>query len=99
VIPSASFRGSWGGYLTIFLAADGVQYGTLKTGPDGGTEQDVGTWHITTDGQFCSRWHVWGSRREGCSAVYREGETFEFYRKDRLDKGVFRRVLGNPEGY
>jgi hypothetical protein len=88
-----------GGHLTIFLAADGVQYGTLKTGPDGDTEQDVGTWHITADGQFCSRWNVWGGRREGCSAVSREGETFEFYRKDRLDKGVYRRVSGNPEGY
>jgi len=88
-----------GGHLSIFLAADGVQYGTRKTGPDDGTEQDVGTWHITADGQFCSRWNVWGGQWEGCSAVYQEGETFEFYRKDRLDKGVYRRVSGNPEGY
>ena len=43
--------------------------------------------------------NVWGGRWEGCSAVYREGETFGFYRKDRLDKGVYRRVSGNPEGY
>jgi hypothetical protein len=31
--------------------------------------------------------------------VYREGETFAFSRNDRLDKGVYRRVPGNPEGY
>ena len=34
----------------LFLAASGVQYGASK----GGTEHDVGTWHITADGQFCN---------------------------------------------
>jgi hypothetical protein len=43
-----------GGHLNIVMAADGVLYGTLKSGPDGGTDHGVGTWHITADGQFCS---------------------------------------------
>ncbi|MGH8072303.1 MAG: serine hydrolase [Candidatus Entotheonellia bacterium] len=97
--PFNIFPGVLGGHLTIFLAADGDQYGTFKPGLDGSTEHDVGTWHITADGQFCGRWNVWGGRREDCSTAYREGETFAFYRNDRLDKGVFRRVSGNPEGY
>jgi hypothetical protein len=97
--PVNIFPGVLGGCLTMFVSADGVQYGTFKGGLDGCTEDDVGRWHITPDGQFCRRWNVWGSRREGCSAVYREGETFAFYRKDRLDKEVFRRVPDNPEGY
>ncbi|MGH8072305.1 MAG: hypothetical protein ACRERE_45145 [Candidatus Entotheonellia bacterium] len=31
--------------------------------------------------------------------VHQEGQTFELYRKDRLDKAVYKRVPGNPEGY
>src|SRR2546430_1202012 len=69
--PFNIFPGVLGGHLTIFLAADGVQYGTFKPGLDGSTEHDVGTWHITADGQFCSRWHVWGGQREDCSTAYR----------------------------
>jgi hypothetical protein len=42
---------------------------------------------------------VWRSQREHCFAVYREGETFELELKDRFAKEVYRRVLGNPEGY
>jgi hypothetical protein len=79
------------GPLNLFLAADGMQYGASKDG------FDVGTWRITPDGLFCDAW--WGGWRERCSAVYREGETFELHPKDRLEKEVFRRVPGNPEGY
>ena len=93
------FPGSLRGHLTMFVAADGMQYGRLKTRPDAGAEHDVGTWHITPDGHFCNTWHVWRSRRERCFAVYREGETFELYPQDRLGKDAYRRVLGNPEGY
>jgi hypothetical protein len=88
-----------GGHLTFFVAADGVLYGTYEAEPDLGTERDLGRWHITLDGQFCSQWHVWGHQREHCFAVYREGETFELELKDRFAKEVYRRVLGNPEGY
>jgi hypothetical protein len=79
----------------LFLAASGVQYGASK----GGTEHDVDTWHVTADSQFCNMWHMWRGRRERCFVVYREGETFALHAKDRLDKEVYRRVLGNPEGY
>jgi hypothetical protein len=81
----------WRGH--IFPAASGVQYGRWPAA------SDVGTWHITADGYFCNTWHVWRGRRERCHVVYREGETFELQAKDRLDKGVLRRALGNPEGY
>jgi Beta-lactamase len=97
--PFNIFPGVMGGHLTIFLEADGVKYGTFKPGLEGSTEHDMGTWHITAEGQFCSRWNVWGSRREDCSTAHREGDTFEFSRNDRLYKGVYRRVPGNPEGY
>jgi len=88
-----------GGHLTIHLTADGVLYGTLTRELGRGTKYDVGTWHITAVGQFCSRWNVVRGRREGCFTVYREGETFAFYRKGRLDKGVYRCVPANPESY
>jgi CubicO group peptidase (beta-lactamase class C family) len=91
---------SLGGHLNIFLAAEGVKYGTFKAEPDsstrGGTWHDVGRWHITPDGQFCHTWYMWG---KGCYTVSREDETFVFYPQDRFGKEVFRRVLGNPEGY
>lgn len=90
--PVNIFPEIFGGRLNLFMAADGVLYGTLKRGPDGGTEHDAGTWHIIPDGQFCSRWNVWDGRREGCFAVCREGETFELYRKDRFVKEVYRRA-------
>jgi hypothetical protein len=77
----------------IFLAASGAQYARWPEAIE------VGTWRITTDGHFCNTWHVWRGWRERCSAVYREGETFELHAKNRLDKDVYRRVLGNPEGY
>jgi hypothetical protein len=43
------------GHVTLFVAADGMLYGTLKAEPDLGTWHDVGLWHIAPDGQFCSR--------------------------------------------
>lgn len=88
--PSNTF---YAGPLTMFPAADGVLYGTTKD------DIDVGTWHITPDGEFCRTWHVWDGRRERCYAVYREGETFELYTKGRWGKVVARRTPGNPEGY
>jgi hypothetical protein len=63
------------GPMNIFIAANGVLYGTVKRGPDGASEQDVGTWHITPDGQWCRAWRWWDHRRERCHIVYREGET------------------------
>jgi Beta-lactamase len=87
------------GHVTLFVAADGVLYGTLKAEPDLGTWHDVGRWQMTADGQLCSQWHVWDGQRERCFAVYREGETFELELKDRFAKEVYRRVPGNPEGY
>jgi hypothetical protein len=97
--PVNIFPGVFGGHLTIVVAADGMLYGTFTSGPDGGTEHDVGLWHITADGQFCNRWHVWLGRREGCSAVSREGEIFTFSPKDRFGTAVYRRMPGHPEGY
>jgi hypothetical protein len=94
-----NFPGVLGGHLTMFVSADGVQYGTFKVGPDVGTDHDIGPWHITPDGHFCYRWSVGDGGRERCFAVYREGETLELYPKDRLGKEMFRRVPGNPEGY
>jgi hypothetical protein len=82
----------------LFVAADGVLYGR-STSPDGSVSDDVGRWYITPDGQFCRAWHVWGGRRERCSAVSWEGETFAFSAQDRFVKEVYRRALGNPEGY
>jgi CubicO group peptidase (beta-lactamase class C family) len=94
-----SFPGGFGGRLSMLVSADGLLYGTFTRRPEGGTEHDVGRWHIAPDGQFCRTWHVWDHRRERCSVVYREGETFELELKDRFAKEVYRRVLGNPEGY
>ena len=84
---------------TLFAAADGRLYGTLKGERDFGTQYDVGTWQVTSDGHLCWRWHVRDSGRERCYTVYQEGETFELYVKDRLGKEVYRREPGNPEGY
>ena len=83
--------------LNLFVAADGVLYNTLNGGSDVGTWHDAGRWHITPDGHFCSK--GWNDRREGCAAVYREGETFELHPTDGLGKMVFTRAPGNPEGY
>jgi Beta-lactamase len=89
----------YAGSENFFVAADGVLYGTYKPEPDSGTEYDIGRWRTTPDGYFCWKWHAWDGRREGCAAVSREGETFGFSPKDHFTKGVYRRVLGNPEGY
>jgi Beta-lactamase len=97
--PTQMFAALGGGHLTRFAAADGVLYGIWKLEPDLDIRHDVGRWHITSDGHFCSQWHVWDSQRERCSAVYREGETFALELKDRFAKEVYRRVPGNPEGY
>jgi hypothetical protein len=87
------------GHGNIFLSPDGVLYGTFTSEPDGGTWQDIGRWHITPDGHFCSRWHAWDNRQERCTTVYREGETFELHRQDEWVQAVYRRAPGNPEGY
>jgi hypothetical protein len=95
-LPGSTF---YTGPVNLFIAADGVLYGTVKR-PDGVSEQDVGTWRITPEGQWCGTWRWWDNRRERCHLVYREGETFELYVKDRFsEKGTLRRVRGNPEGY
>jgi hypothetical protein len=97
--PADEARSIGGGHLTLFVVADGARYGTVKAECDLGTWHDVGRWHITADGQFCSQWHTCDGLRERYLAVYREGETFELKLKDRFAKEVYRRVLGNPEGY
>ncbi len=90
----------YAGPLNVFVAPGGVLYGMLKGKPDGGTEYDVGTWHITPDGQVCNRWNVWDGRRERCATVYREGESFAFSLQERFEKEIYTtRVPGNPEGY
>jgi hypothetical protein len=87
------------GHGNIFLSLDGVLYGTFTSNLAGGTWQDIGRWHITPEGQLCSRWHALDNRWERCVAVYREGETFELYRQDDWMQAVYRRAPGNPEGY
>lgn len=95
--PWNVFPGTFDAHLNVFMAADGVLYFTLTGVPEVGTWHDAGRWRITPDGHFCSR--GWNDQREGCVAVYREGETFELHPTDGLGKMVFRRVPGNPEGY
>jgi hypothetical protein len=80
------------GPINVFMATNGVLYGTFKSGPDGGMAHDVGRWHITPEGQFCYTWHVWEGRREGCYTVYREGETFALSRQDRFAESVPTRI-------
>jgi Beta-lactamase len=89
----------YAGLVNLFLAEDGVLYGTYTSEPDGGKERDIGRWHIVSDRYFCWQWHAWDGRREGCATMSREGETFIFSPKDRFETEVFRRVPGNPEGY
>ena len=83
----------------MFVSADGALYGTFTSGHAARTDDDIGRWHITPEGQFCRTWHVWERRRERCYTVYREGERFELTVQDRFDTGVYTRVPGNPEGY
>jgi hypothetical protein len=104
--PVTSFPGVFGGRLSMFVAADGLLYGTFTRRPDGGAEHDVGRWRITPAGQFCRTWHVWDHRRERCYALlvslpvlYQGDETFEFAVTDRWGTELYRRVPGNPEGY
>jgi hypothetical protein len=97
--PVNSFPVVSGGRLTMVVSADGGLYGTFKGGPDVGTVDDGGRWHITSEGQFCRTWHWWDNRRERCYTVYREGEHFELALQDRFSTEVYRRVPGNPEGH
>jgi Beta-lactamase len=101
-----SFPGIFGGRLHMLVSADGLLYGTFTRRPDGGTEHDVGRWHITPEGQVCRTWHVWDHRRERCYTLsvslpimYQGGETYEFAVTDRWGTELYRRVPGNPEGY
>jgi hypothetical protein len=87
------------GPVNVYFAGNGVLYGTYKADSDLGTQRDVGRWHLTPEGQFCRQWHPWDGRRERCSAVSPEGETFVFSAKDRFETWVYRRVPGNPEDY
>ena len=104
--PVTSFPAIFGGRLAMFVAADGMLYGTFTRRPDGGLEPDVGRWHITPEGQFCRTWHVWDHRRERCytlqvtpPALSEGGDTFAFAVTDRWGTERYRRVPGNPEGY
>jgi Beta-lactamase len=104
--PVTSFPVVFGGRLSMFVSADGTLYGTFTRRPDGGTEHDVGRWHITPEGQFCRTWHVWDHRHERCytlhlslPVMYRGGESFEFAVTDRWETELYRRVPGNAEGY
>jgi Beta-lactamase len=78
----------------LYLGAGGVLYGTSHDGVD------VGTWHITPDGQWCCTWHVWDGRRERCYAVSRVGtDQFSLYPHDTWDRWDVTRRPGIPEGY
>jgi hypothetical protein len=104
--PATNFPAIFDGRLAMFVAADGMLYGTFTRRPASGLEHDVGRWHITPEGQFCRAWHVWDHRQERCywlhgshSALDPGGETLEFAVTDRWDAARYRRVPGNPEGY
>jgi hypothetical protein len=97
--PVHIFPVVFGGRLTMFVSADGGLYGTFKGEPAASTEDDIGRWHITPEGQFCRTWHMWDNRREPCYTVSWEGEHFELAMQDRFVKEVYTRMLGNPEGY
>jgi hypothetical protein len=82
------------GPVQLYLAAGGRLYGTSPEGVD------VGTWHITTDGQWCRTWHVWAGGRERCYTVSRVGtDQFTLYPHDTWDRWDVTRRRGNPEGY
>lgn len=82
------------GPVHLYLAAGGVLYGTSHE------SVDVGTWHITSDGQWCRTWHVWDGGRERCYTVSRVGtDQFTLYPHDTWDRWDVTRRPGNPEGY
>ena len=104
--PATRFPAVFGGRLTMFVAADGVLYGTATRRPDGDPAHDVGRWHITPEGQFCRTWHAWDRRRQRCYTLdvtplvlSQGGDTFAFAETDRWGRALYRRVRGNPEGY
>jgi hypothetical protein len=104
--PATRFPAVFGGRLTMFVAADGVLYGTATRRPDGDPAHDVGRWHITPEGQFCRTWHAWDRRRQRCytldvtpPVLSQGGDTFAFAETDRWGRALYRRVRGNPEGY
>ena len=78
----------------LYLAAGGILYGTSPEGVD------VGTWHITPDGQLCRTWHVWDGGRPRCYTVSQVGtDQFTLYPQDTWDRWDVTRRPGNPEGY
>jgi hypothetical protein len=80
--------------MHLYLAPGGALYGTAPEGVD------VGTWHITPDGQLCRTWHVWDGGRQRCYAVSRVGtDQFTLYPQDTWDRWDVTRRPGNPEGY
>jgi len=104
--PVTNFPMVFGGRLTMFVSVDGRLYGTFTRRPAIGPEYDVGRWHITRPrGCFAARGKCGttdGNAAIPCTSRSRSctgGETFELYPRDCLGKDVYRRVLGNPEGY
>ena len=77
-----------------YLAPGGVLFGTGSTG-----KSDIGRWRVTDSGHLCFKWNVWRNRREHCSAVYQNDDTFELYETYRWRKSTVKRKKGNPEGY
>jgi hypothetical protein len=104
--PATNFPVFFGGRLAMFAAADGVLYGAFTRRSDGGTDRDVGRWHLTPEGQFCRTWHAWDHRRQRCytlhvtpSVLPHSDDSFAFAESDRWGSSLYRRVRGNPEGY
>jgi hypothetical protein len=82
----------------VYYRADGTMYGRLLSGRSKG-KQDDGTWNVTDERGYCSRWAQWDGAAELCFNVFRYGEGVIFEQnsgyESRKSAGVMQ--SGNPE--
>jgi hypothetical protein len=81
--------------VTWFIRPDGVIKGINGKGTTANS-RDSGTWEVTPDGDFCTRWPVWGQGTKGCMKFYIVGDVIRACRTDGNCAGRFTRVPGNP---
>jgi hypothetical protein len=81
------------GDIVVYYAPNGTF--RIRSGPWG----DTGTYRITADGNWCSKYNQYNAGTEMCRAMYLDGHDLYFVWGGVLQAVIHKMVPGNPEHF
>lgn len=64
--------------VTVYFGKDQKLVGQFANKPKNDPQNDVGTWQVKDDGQFCVDWKTWTNNRPTCVYTYKLSNSLVF---------------------